>query len=431
MEKDNPSDINPAREKFFSGAFKLATIAAKSFHRPENLVEMTRDFLRLEAAGGIILVAAALLALLIANSPLYPLYNHILNEVYVNFGLTGKDGFTFGLQKSILHFVNDGLMAVFFFLVGLEIKREFVEGELSTRQTALLPLLAAIGGMAAPALIYYGFNQGDSAALRGWAIPAATDIAFALGVLSLLGNRVPVSLKALLLGIAVIDDLGAVVIIAIFFSKGIVLPALVMAGLCILTLIFLRVRRVSCLTPYILVTIILWAAVLESGVHATIAGVIAALFIPMRCHRDKEYSPLRKLEHELHPWVAFAVLPIFGFANAGVPFAGMGFEDLLNPVVLGIALGLFIGKQIGVFGMIALAIKTGLCKKPDGAGWVHLYAVSLLCGIGFTMSLFIGGLAFDAIEMQASVRLGVLIGSITSAVLAYLILRFSLSESKA
>ena len=292
----------------------------------------------------------------------------------------------------------------------------------------MLPAIAAVGGMAVPALFYWYLNQGDTEAIRGWAIPAATDIAFALGVLSLLGNRVPTSLKALLLGIAVIDDIGAVLIIAVFFSKGISLGALYFAAVCVTVLFIINKRGVSNLAPYILVTILMWGAFLESGVHATIAGVVAAMFVPLKCPRNPSYSPCKKLEHELHPWVAFMVLPIFGFANAGVPFAGMGFSDLLNPVTLGIAGGLFIGKQIGVFGLIWLTVKLGLSPKPEGTNWVQLYAVSLLCGIGFTMSLFIGGLAFDAIEMQASVRLGVLIGSIASAILAYVILRYGPSS---
>lgn len=393
-----------------------------------GVLSAAKDFFRLEAAGGIVLVVASLAALIIANSPLSDLYSYFLGTVDFRIGFSDPQGMDFELKKSLLHWVNDGLMVVFFFLVGLEIKRELMEGELSSRDKALLPFLAALGGMAVPAGIYILLNRDNPAGAGGWAIPAATDIAFALGVLSLLGNRIPTSIKALLLGIAVMDDLGAIVIIALFFSHDITWPALYVAAGCIAVLAGLSYRRVSTIAPYIIMAIILWIAVLESGIHATIAGVIAALFIPMRCSRDQNNTPLKTLEHGLHPWVAFAVLPVFAFANAGVPFKGMGTEDLLNPVTLGILLGLFVGKQAGVFGMLWLAVATGLSPKPANTSWRQLYAVSLLCGIGFTMSLFIGGLAFDTVEMQASVRLGVLIGSIVSAVLAYMILRFSPSE---
>lgn len=426
------------KDKIHDGAEKVkegAEIVAEVATHPEELVPSrvkyaAKDFFYHEASGGIILVFASLMALILANTPFFGTYNYFLNIVDFRIGFADPMGRDFEIEKSVLHWVNDGLMAIFFFLVGLEIKREFKEGELSSRDKAVLPLMAAIGGMALPALIYFMLNQDNPAGIGGWAIPAATDIAFALGVLSLLGNRVPTSLKALLLGIAVIDDLGAILIIAVFFSHGIVWPALYIAAACIVVLAGLNYRRVSALTPYVVMAIILWVAVLESGIHATIAGVIAALFIPMRCPKEDNYSPVKTLEHGLHPWVAFAVLPIFGFANAGVPFTGMGWGDLLNPVTLGIAGGLFIGKQIGVFGMLWISVASGLSPKPKGTNWLQLYAVSLLCGIGFTMSLFIGGLAFHDIEMQASVRLGVLIGSIISALLAYFVLRYASPDTQ-
>jgi len=389
-----------------------------------------KEFFRLEAAGGIVLVIAATLALVVANTPLYDFYNFLLNEISFRIGFSDSAGRDILIEKSILLWINDGLMAIFFFLVGLEIKRDFTMGALSSWSRALLPVLAAIGGMAIPALIYWYINVDTPETMAGWAIPAATDIAFALGVLALVGNRAPVSLKSLLLGIAIIDDIGAILIIAIFYSDYIVLSALAFAAVAVCGLVLLNVNNVSKIAPYVLLAIILWVAVLKSGMHATIAGVLAALFIPMRCKKDPNHFPGKHLEHELHPWVAFGVLPIFGFANAGVPFAGMGLHSLLDPVTLGIALGLFFGKQIGIFGIMFVAIKLGISPKPKGANWVQLYAVSLLCGIGFTMSLFIGGLAFTGVEMQASVRLGVLIGSISSALLAFLLLRFGPSSTE-
>lgn len=398
-----------------------------SRHNPPDrgFMNLATEFFRLEAAGGIVLVIAAVVALIVANTPLYGLYHYFLNEVLFHVGFSSLSGGEMQIKKSILLWINDGLMAVFFFLVGLEIKREFVEGELSSRERALLPFMAAVGGMVAPALIYYFFNQENPQALRGWAIPAATDIAFALGVLSLLGSRVPASLKALLLGIAVIDDIGAIVIIAAFFSHEINFSAVYVAGAALIGLYALNRSAVSAMAPYVIGTIILWIAVWQSGLHPTIAGVLGAMFIPLSCKRNAVYFPLHTFETRLHPWVAFAVLPIFGFANAGVPFDGMGMHSFTEPVTLGIALGLFAGKQIGVFGVMALTILLGLSPKPTGANWAQLYGVSLLCGIGFTMSLFIGGLAFTGVEMQASVRLGVLVGSILSAVLAYVLLRFA------
>lgn len=387
-------------------------------------VDMAREFFRLEASGGIVLVIAAALALIIANTPLYSFYNHFFNEIDFRIGFTDAVGMNVDIHKSILLWINDGMMAVFFFLVGLEIKREIMEGELSSRERALLPALAAIGGMAAPALIYFALNQATPENMDGWAIPAATDIAFALGILALVGSRAPISLKILLTAIAIIDDLCAILIIAIFYSGNIDMSALIFAALALAFMIILNLRGVGKIAPYVLLGIVLWIAVLKSGIHATLAGVITAFCIPLVDHRRPGHSPCKHLEHGLHPWVAFMILPIFAFANAGVPFEGITFESFLHPVTLGIAAGLFIGKQIGVFGILWLTIKVGLSPKPQDANWVQLYAVSLLCGIGFTMSLFIGGLAFDGIEMQASVRLGVLVGSISSAVLAFMLLKF-------
>lgn len=377
----------------------------------------------MEAAGGVLLVMAALLALVIANTPLFGFYDHVLNGMKFRFGFVSPDtGFNLQLEKSILLWINDGLMALFFFLVGLEIKRELVEGELSTRDRALLPILAAIGGMAAPAAIFWFINRDTPENLAGWAIPSATDIAFALGVLALLGSRAPVSLKILLTAIAVIDDLGAIIIIALFYSHGLNPVPFYFAAMALAGLFILNRNNVCALAPYVLLSLLLWVSVLESGVHATLAGVAAALFLPTRSKKDPEYSPLKTLEHSLHPWIVFGVLPVFAFANAGVPFAGMGLHSLVDPVTLGIVLGLFIGKQLGIFAVLVLAINSGLSPKPAGTSWLQLYGVSVLCGIGFTMSLFIGGLAYQDVVMQSSVRLGVLLGSVISAGAGYLIL---------
>ncbi|AEP10137.1 Na+/H+ antiporter NhaA [Micavibrio aeruginosavorus] len=390
----------------------------------KSIVVMMRDFFRLEAAGGIVLICASILALIIANSPLSGLYDHILNNVKFTIGFSAAEGFDLALQKSVLLWINDGLMAIFFFLIGLEIKREFLEGELSSRDRALLPALAAIGGMAVPAAVFWFLNKDSPENLAGWAIPSATDIAFALCILTLVGNRIPISLKILLTAVAVIDDLGAIIIIAIFYSHGFNPEPLYFAAVALAGLFVLNRRNVLRIAPYILLTFVLWIAVLQSGIHATLAGVIAAMFIPLHGKKHPGKSPAKMLEHNLHPWVAFLVLPLFGFANAGVPFAGMGVDALVDPVTLGIALGLLLGKQIGIFGMIFLAIKTGLSPKPHNANWTQLYGVSVICGIGFTMSLFIGGLAYHDVHMQAVVRLGVLMGSIAAAALGYCILRY-------
>ncbi len=393
-----------------------------TFNPYKNVFLPIQKFFQMTAAGGILLALSAALALIIANTDLYAYYDYILHDIQFRIGFNDTQaGFDYEIRKPLLLWINDGFMAVFFLLVGLEIKREIVSGELSTRSRALLPAIAAVGGMVIPAVIYYVVNMDTPENLRGWAIPAATDIAFALGVLSLLGSRAPVRLKVLLTAIAIIDDLGAILIIAFFYTDNLATQPLFIAAAALAVLFLMNNRSVSATMPYILVGTVLWIAVLKSGVHATLAGVVTAFFIPMTCKREKAYSPLKDLEHKLHPWVAFGILPVFAFANAGVPFTGMSLNSLLDPVTLGIILGLVVGKQLGIFSMLWLSIKLGLSPMVKGASWIHLYGVSVLCGIGFTMSLFIGGLAFDGIEQQASIRLGVLAGSIISAVVGYLI----------
>ena len=392
----------------------------------KRIVNAANIFLHMEASGGILLGIAALIAVIIANSPLYEWYDHILHGIYFRIGFDDVGGnFDYQIKKSVLHWINDGFMAIFFFLVGLEIKREVKSGELSTRSRALLPALAAVGGMIVPAVIYYVINMDTPENLSGWAIPAATDIAFALGVLSLLGTRAPVRLKILLTAIAVIDDLGAILIIAFFYTSNLDLEPLYFGAVAVIGLFLLNARCHTKTAPYVFLGVILWIAVLKSGVHATLAGVVAALFIPVACKKDSKVTPCKDLEHALHPWVSFIILPVFAFANAGVPFEGMGWHSFGDPTTLGIILGLVVGKQIGIFSTLWLAVKSGLSPMPGGSTWVHLYGVSALCGIGFTMSLFIGGLAFADIEHQASIRLGVLSGSIISALLGYMILRFT------
>lgn len=390
---------------------------AKPAHKLQRPMIFVRGFLQMEASGGILLVVASIIALIVANSALGPAYYDLLHHVHATIGIGSLK-----IDKSLLHWINDGLMAVFFFLVGLEIKRELVEGELSSLSQAALPAIAAVGGMMVPAAIYAGINMGDAESLNGWAIPAATDIAFALGVLSLLGPRVPISLKVLLTAIAVFDDLGAIIVIALFYTAELSLTALALAGLSLLVLFVLNVAGVKKIGPYIIVGAVLWACVLKSGVHATLAGVALATAIPMSGRDTDGHSPLKSCEHGVHPWVAFAVLPIFAFANAGVSFAGIGLRSLLEPVTLGIIAGLFIGKQIGILGTIWLTVRTGLARMPDSASWTQIYGMSLLCGIGFTMSLFIGGLAWTHSDYGAAVRLGVITGSILSAAVGSLVL---------
>jgi NhaA family Na+:H+ antiporter len=373
-------------------------------------------FMESGAAAGVLLVFSAALALIIANSPLGVVYFTILEAKVA------------GL--SILHWINDALMAIFFLVVGLEIKREFIEGQLASWSRRALPALAALGGMIAPALIYATLARSDPEALRGWAIPAATDIAFALGVLAILGSRVPVSLKIFLTALAILDDLGAILIIALFYSGNLSLPMLAGAGACLAVLIALNLRNVRLLPLYLVIGAVLWFFVLKSGIHATLAGVALALTIPLGGRGtesdEPEHSPLHTLEHKLHPWSSYAIVPIFGFANAGVSIAGMSPALLLTPVPLGIVLGLFLGKQIGVFGFAWLAVRLGLGTMPAKATWTQVYGVSLLCGIGFTMSLFIGALAFaNNAALNDATKIGVLAGSALSAVIGYVVLHIA------
>ncbi|WP_407637009.1 Na+/H+ antiporter NhaA [Hellea balneolensis] len=388
------------------------------------MVNKIQDFLKYETSAGFVLMFVAVLALVANNSPLSGFYSGFLSTpVEVQFG-------TFEIAKPLLLWINDGLMAIFFFLVGLEIKREVLEGELSSFDKAALPIFAAIGGVVVPALFYVYFNISDPVAVQGWAIPAATDIAFALGILALVGSRVPVSLKILLLAVAIIDDLVAIIIIALFYTQNLSLTALAWAALGILGLIALNRSKTMRIMPYALIGVFVWACVLKSGVHATLAGVITALAIPLKANDSTKTSPLHHAEHSLHIWVAFLILPLFAFANAGVSLKGITFSDVLAPIPLGIALGLFLGKQIGVFSFSWIAVKLGLAKLPSGANWCQVYGIACLTGVGFTMSLFIGTLAFEGDETLNSVRLGVLMGSIASGVLGFTLLRFFCNKSE-
>lgn len=400
------------------------TTNAESNSTTDKVIGAIRDFMRLESASGILLVIAAVLAMIIENSPWELFYDSFLTTpVEIRFG-------DFEIAKPLLLWINDGLMAVFFFLIGMEVKREALRGELSDPSKVALPVIGAIGGMAVPAAIYSWINWGDSIAMAGWAIPSATDIAFALGILSLLGNRVPNSLKVFLLTLAIVDDLGAIIIIAIFYTANLSTLSLVVASICIVILFILNKRGVLSIAPYMIVGLILWASVLKSGVHATLAGVILGLFIPLQKSSDYNTSPLEKLEHDLHPSVAFFILPVFAFANTGISLDGVNLDSLLAPVPLGIAAGLFFGNQLGVFGLSWLAVKMRIAKLPGDVNWSQLYGVATLCGIGFTMSLFISSLAFEQTSDQYIIddRLGILVGSLLAASLGYLILRMALPE---
>lgn len=371
-------------------------------------------FFQLEAASGLLLIAAAVLALLINNSPLSYLYSGLLDvPVAVQVG-------ALNIAKPLLLWINDGLMALFFLLIGLEVKREVVDGHLSKPSQIVLPATAAIGGMVVPALIYWFINRHDPAAVAGWAIPTATDIAFALGVLALLGKRVPVSLKLFLMTLAIIDDLGAIIVIALFYSGTLSSLSLLLAAACLVVLVAMNRLGVVKLGPYMVVGLILWVCVLKSGVHATLAGVALALCIPLRT-RNAETSPLLALEHALHPWVAYAILPLFAFANAGVSLAGMSVQSFTHPVPMGITAGLLLGKTVGVFGLTWLAVKLRLAALPAGARWGQLLGVAILCGIGFTMSLFVGSLAFvpGSSDYAGMDRMGILTGSFFAAVIGY------------
>jgi len=382
------------------------------------------NFLKLESAGGILLMATAVLAIIVANSPLESYYALLLDTpVEIRIG-------ALEIAKPLLLWINDGLMAVFFFLVGLELKRELVEGELSDKRNIILPGAGAIGGMLVPALIYVYFNIGDDAAISGWAIPAATDIAFALGILSLLGKRVPTSIKIFLTSLAIFDDIGAILVIAFFYTSKISLSALIVVAFCIPLLAFINRRNVESKAVYITIGLVMWVAMLKSGVHATLAGILVAMFIPVTSKKTPGYSPLKDLEHDLHSVVAFIVLPIFAFANAGINLSGVGTEQLLHSVPLGIAAGLFVGKQVGIFGFCWLAIQLKLSNLPKDMTWCSLYGTAALCGVGFTMSLFIGSLAFEetSINIFFDERLGIIIGSLASGVVGYLILNACLSK---
>lgn len=398
--------------------------------RTEALIDRAltalQDFLRLEAAGGLLLMGAAALAMIVANSPLADLY-----ASFLQLPVEARVG-ALGIAKPMILWINDGLMAVFFLLVGLELKREVLEGHLSNLRDATLPVFAAIGGMAAPAAIYAWLNWGDVAAMKGWAIPSATDIAFALGVLLLLGDRVPAALKAFLLSVAIVDDIGAIIIIAAYYTYELSVTALSVAGGLLALLVILNRAGVMRRAAYVLVGVALWFAMLKSGVHATLAGVLLALFIPLR-HTGEgsaERSPLYEFEQALHPWVAFGVLPLFAFANAGLPLTGITVEQLLHPVSLGIIAGLFIGKQVGIVGLSWLAVRSGLASLPRDVSWGLLYGASLLCGIGFTMSLFVASLAFEQgggahLGLE---RIGILAGSLVAGLAGYFTLRLQLRK---
>ncbi|WND02535.1 Na+/H+ antiporter NhaA [Temperatibacter marinus] len=375
-----------------------------------------QKFLNSESAGGMLLMVSAAIALIIANSPLSGYYGLLLDTpIAVQIG-------TFEINKPLLLWVNDGLMAVFFFLVGLELKRELIEGELSQPSKIMLPAIGAVGGMVVPAFIYLAFNLKDPVAMQGWAIPAATDIAFALGILSLLGSRVPISLKIFLTSLAIFDDIGAIVIIALFYTSKLSLVSLITALVCLIPLYVLNKRGVTEKSPYILIGLIMWAALLKSGVHATLAGVALAIFIPIK--EENGVSPLKSLEHDLHTAVAFFILPFFAFCNAGVPLLGLTFDQVVHPIPLGIAAGLFVGKQVGIYSLCWFAIKMKIAEMPKGMTNSSLYATAALCGVGFTMSLFIGSLAFEetGVNLLFDERLGILIGSLASGIVGFIIL---------
>ncbi len=384
------------------------------------------SFFKLESAGGITLMLAAVFAMILANSPYQNYYDLLISTpVEIRVG-------ALHIAKPLLLWINDGLMAIFFFLVGLELKRELIEGELADKCNIILPGVGAIGGMAAPALIYTFFNIGDTTAMKGWAIPAATDIAFALGILMLLGARVPISIKMFLTSLAIFDDMGAILIIAVFYTDNISVTALLIVAACLPLLVVFNKRGVESKTAFILIGIIMWVAMLKSGIHATLAGVIVAMFVPMKSRPDSNYSPLKSMEHDLHFAVAFFILPIFAFANAGISFTGIGSAQVMHSVPLGIALGLFLGKQVGVFGLCWLAIKLNWTRLPNGMSWSGLYGTAVLCGVGFTMSLFIGSLAFDETVMNQlfDQRIGIILGSLVSGIVGFAVLNHCLPAKR-
>jgi len=386
-------------------------------------IEIIRKFFKLKSAPGILLFVAAIVAILVENSFLSDLYSKLLHSS-ININI-----YNFSIEKDLHHWINDGLMAIFFLLIGLEIKRELVQGHLSTREQYSLPAVAAIGGITIPAIIYISLNFGNEVTTNGWAIPTATDIAFALGVVTLLGNRIPISLKVTLVAIAIIDDLVAIIIIASFYASDLSINYLFFAAIATFILFVLNNRKINNLSPYVILGILLWVFVLKSGIHASLAGVLLAQFIPMKPKDTSAHSPLYKLEHSIEPWVNFIILPIFAFANAGVSFSGMKLNLLWDPVTLGIILGLFFGKQIGVMLFTYLGSILKICKLPSDISWAQYYGLSVVTGIGFTMSLFIGSLAFTDPEYQTSVRLGVLIASLLAGIFGYLTLRFTTKSS--
>lgn len=389
-----------------------------------HITSETQRFLSLEALAGVALIAAAVIALVLSNSPLASLYQQLLNTpVTVQVG-------TAALHKSLLLWINDGLMAVFFLLVGLELKRELLVGELANRQQLVLPAMAAVGGFIVPALVFVGINWGDQSALNGWAIPTATDIAFALGVLALLGSRVPLSLKIFLTAIAIIDDLLAIIVIALFYSGDLAWHHLLWAAVITTAMVVCNRFKISHMGIYLLLGLMLWVLVLKSGVHATLAGVVVAFCIPLH-NRQQNSSPLEELEHRLHPYVAFLIVPVFAFANAGVSLTGLGLQQLFSPLSLGLILGLFLGKQLGVMLMVWISVKLKLAQLPKNCSWSMVYGVAVLTGIGFTMSLFIGSLAFEhgGFDYGPQVRIGVLCASLLTAVSGYCWLRYAMYKS--
>ncbi len=381
---------------------------------------MLKQFLKLDSASGVVLTLSAMLAMLWANSPLAPVYNMLIE---LDFGITIGQ---FLLVKPLLLWINDGLMTLFFLTIGLELKREILVGHLANHRQIILPAIGALGGMLMPALIYIAINSNNVNYLHGWAIPAATDIAFALAILSLLGNKIPPSLRVFLVSLAIFDDIGAIIIIAVFYNSHVSITALWVIGFCIMGLALLNWRNVSHFTPYIIISLLIWLAFIKSGIHPTLTGVILAFFIPLHVQNMRKTwvkSPLRQMEHDLHFSVYFIVLPVFSFVNSGINVWGVSTNYILHPVPISIALGLFLGKQWGVFSFCWLSIRLGLCERPLHASWRQLYGVAILCGIGFTMSLFIGSLAFGT-NIFFDQRLGIAVGSITSAIVGYWVLRY-------
>jgi len=382
------------------------------------------QFFRLEAAGGILLLFAAIAAMVLKNSSFGEIYETFLNvPIQIRIG-------PLNIDKPLFLWVNDGLMAMFFFTIGMEVKREVLVGELSDIRQVVLPGMAGLGGIIVPAIIYYLINSGDESAMQGWAIPTATDIAFALGILALVGN-IPTALKLFLMTLAIIDDLGAIIIIAIFYTTDLSVASLIIALLAITGLIWLKLKKTVKITPYILIGIILWVSVLKSGVHATLAGVILGLFIPMTTDKPDDDPPLERLLHALHPWIAFCILPLFAFVNGGVNLTGISLSSLGHPIPLGIILGLIVGKQLGVFSFAWLSIKTGIARLPNHTSMTQIYGAAVLCGVGFTMSLFIASLAFEesGLAYNRSDRLGIIAGSLISGILGFLILKFVTRKS--